>query len=66
MFELTQFISNTRGNDLIILCGDFNTTDNHPAYRLITTYLGLQVQWNLSNLDTAGTEKENVFTSEVS
>ena len=66
MFELTQFISNTRGNDLIILCGDFNTTDNHPAYRLITTYLGLQVQWYLPNLDTAGTEEKVSLFSEVS
>jgi sphingomyelin phosphodiesterase 2 len=41
-FELTQFIGNARGNDIVILCGDFNTLDNHPAYRLITTYLGLQ------------------------
>lgn len=42
LFEVCQLISNTRGSDLVILCGDFNTSESHPAYGLITTYLGLQ------------------------
>ena len=46
MFEIAQLIGNSRGTDLVVLCGDFNTRDNHPAYRLMTTYLGLQVIMN--------------------
>lgn len=42
MFECYQFVQRTRGNDPVILCGDFNTKPTHVPYDLFTKCLGLK------------------------
>lgn len=42
LFESMQFIHHTRGNDLVVLCGDLNTYPYQPALKLLTTCLELQ------------------------
>jgi len=37
LFECMQFVHHTRGNDLVVLCGDLNTWPNQPALKLLTT-----------------------------
>ncbi|XP_065910302.1 putative neutral sphingomyelinase isoform X2 [Dysidea avara] len=42
LFECMQFVHHTRGNDLVVLCGDLNTWPNQPALKLLTTCMELQ------------------------
>lgn len=42
IYEMTKLIANHRGTDPVIVCGDFNITDNSPTYKLLTDYLGLK------------------------
>ncbi|CAI8014191.1 Putative neutral sphingomyelinase [Geodia barretti] len=64
MYEMTKLIDNYRGNDLVVLCGDFNTGDTHPAYRLITTYLGLKDAFAGCSVNTCNLGS-NIYTKRV-
>lgn len=37
-----QFIQYTKGQDLVVMCGDLNTLPNHSALKLLTTCLELK------------------------
>ena len=41
LFEILQFVEQTRGADPVVLVGDFNTTPHHLAYSLMTRCLRL-------------------------
>ena len=64
IYEMTKLIDNYRGSDLVILCGDFNTGDSHPAYRLLTTYLGLKASEQTLLKQEMKLSREDLYSSD--
>ena len=52
LFEILQFVEQTRGADPVILVGDFNTKPRHLAYSLLTRCLGLTDVFSEDPVDT--------------
>jgi endonuclease/exonuclease/phosphatase family metal-dependent hydrolase len=61
LFEVLQFVEQTRGVDPIILVGDFNTKPRHTAYSLLTRCLGLRDVFEADPVDTCDLTS-NIFT----
>lgn len=64
VYEMTKLIGGNRGSDPVILCGDFNTCDNSPAYRLLTHYLGLKDAFAGCTANTCNLSS-NIYTKRV-
>ena len=46
-----QFIQYTKGQDLVVMCGDLNTLPSHSALKLLTTCLELKDTFYHENCD---------------
>ena len=61
LFEVLQFVEQTRGADPVILVGDFNTKPRHTAYSLLTRCLRLRDVFEADPVDTCDLTS-NIFT----
>ena len=61
MFEVYQFVDQTRGTLPVILLGDFNTKPSHLAYAVLTRCLRLEDVYQDDPVDTCDL-KSNIFT----
>ena len=61
LFEVLQFVEQTRGADPVILVGDFNTKPRHTAYSLLTRCLRLHDVFEKDPVDTCDLTS-NIFT----
>ena len=61
LFEVLQFVEQTRGADPVILVGDFNTKPRHTAYSLLTQCLRLRDVFEEDPVDTCDLIT-NIFT----
>ena len=61
LFEIFQFVEQTRANQPVILMGDFNTKPRHLAYNVLTKCLGLRDVYDDNPVDTCDLTT-NVYT----
>ena len=61
LFECLQFVECTRGSDVVILMGDFNTKPRHLAYSLLTKCMGLHDVFEKDPVDTCDLVS-NIYT----
>ena len=61
MFEVYQFVDQTRGTLPVILLGDFNTKPRHLAYAVLTECLRLEDVYQDDPVDTCD-RVSNIFT----
>ena len=61
IFEILQFVECTRGSDVVILLGDFNTKPRHLAYSLLTKCMGMRDVFEEDPVDTCDLVS-NIYT----
>ena len=61
MFEIFQFVDQTRGTDPVIMTGDYNTKPTHDAYKFLVTCLELEDVFQDDPVDTCD-RASNIFT----
>ena len=61
MFEIYKFVELTRGDDPVIMTGDYNTKPRHTAYDFLLTTLELEDAFHDKPLDTCDLTS-NIFT----
>lgn len=61
LFECVQFVERSRGNDMIIVTGDFNTKPSHAAYSMMIKCLNLKDVYEDNPVDTCDLPT-NIFT----
>lgn len=61
MFEIYKFVDQTRGQDPVMMTGDYNTKPSHHAYEFLTTALELDDVYRDDPTDTCDL-MSNMFT----